>query len=93
MKIIKYFIEFIIVIIFFIIFKILGFRLASKFGSKIFGLFGPFFRSKKITVSNIKNSFPTISTEQIEITIKTMWENYGRILSEYIFIKDFRNSK
>lgn len=93
MKIIKYFIEFIIVIIFFIIFKILGFRLASKFGSKIFGLFGPFFRSKKITVSNIKNSFPTISTEQIEIIIKTMWENYGRILSEYIFIKDFRNSK
>ena len=25
--------------------------------------------------------------------INDMWSNYGRILSEYVFIKDFRNSK
>ena len=28
----------------------------------------------------------------IDIIINEMWENYGRILSEYVFIKDFRNS-
>ena len=25
--------------------------------------------------------------------IKLMWNNYGRIFAEYIFIKDFRNGK
>ena len=25
--------------------------------------------------------------------IKNMWGNYGRILSEYVFLKDFRRSK
>jgi len=93
MKTIKYFLEFIIIMIFFIIFKILGLKLASKLGSKIIGFLGPFFRSKKTISSNIKNSFPNINKEKIELIIKKMWENYGRILSEYVFIKDFRSSK
>ena len=47
MKIIKYFFEFLIIIILLLIFKILGIKLASNFGSLIGGLLGPFFRSKK----------------------------------------------
>ena len=51
MKKIKYFFEFLIIILLFAIFKILDFKLASNFGGFIGKLIGPFFRSKK------KNNF------------------------------------
>ena len=93
MKIIKYFVEFLFIIILFVIFKFLGFNLASNLGSFMGGLFGPFFRSKKKIISNIKKALPEIGEKNIEIISKKMWKNYGRILSEYVFIKNFRNSK
>jgi len=93
MKIIKYFVEFLFITILFVIFKFLGFKLASNLGSFIGGLLGPFFRSKKKIISNIKKALPEIGEKNIEIISKKMWKNYGRILSEYVFIKNFRNSK
>jgi len=93
MKFLKYFIEFIIIILLFIFFKILGFKFASNLGGQIGKLFGPFFRSKKKLLSNIKKALPNLDEENIKLIIKKMWTNYGRLLSEYMFIKDFRNSK
>jgi len=93
MKIIKYFIEFLFIVILFIIFKLLGLKLASKFGSFIGGLLGPFFRSKEKIILNIKKALPDIGEKNIDIISKKMWKNYGRILSEYLYIKKFRNSK
>ena len=93
MKIIKYFVEFLFIIILFVIFKLLGFKLASNLGSFMGGLLGPSFRSKKKIISNIKKALPEIGEKNIEIISKKMWKNYGRILSEYVFIKNFRNSK
>ena len=93
MKIIKYFVEFLFIIILFVIFKFFGFKLASNLGSFMGGLLGPFFRSKKKIISNIKKALPEIGEKNIEIISKKMWKNYGRILSEYVFIKNFRNSK
>ena len=93
MKIIKYFVEFLFIIILFVIFKFLGFKLASNLGSFMGGLLGPSFRSKKKIISNIKKALPEIGEKNIEIISKKMWKNYGRILSEYVFIKNFRNSK
>ncbi len=92
MKVIKYFFEFVFIVILFFIFKIIGFKLASNFGSIIGQLIGPFFRSKKNINLNIKNALPNISEDNIKIIKKKMWKNYGRILSEYVYIKDFRNS-
>ena len=60
MKIIRYFFEFLFIIILFTIFRILGLKLASNFGSYIGKILGPFFRSKKIISSNIKNAFQKI---------------------------------
>tara|TARA_B100001245_G_scaffold224547_1_gene198394 strand:- start:176 stop:1036 length:861 start_codon:yes stop_codon:yes gene_type:complete len=91
MKIIKYFFEFLFIIILLIIFKIIRFKLASNLGALIGGLLGPFFRSKKKIISNIKKALPDIGEKNIELIIKKMWKNYGRILSEYVFIKNFRN--
>ena len=93
MKYIKYFFQFLIVIIFFLIFKILGPKLSSNISGKIFEYIGPLFRSKKIIIANIKKAFPDIEYVNLRRMIKLMWNNYGRIFAEYIFIKDFRNGK
>ncbi|MDC0215797.1 lysophospholipid acyltransferase family protein [Candidatus Pelagibacter sp.] len=93
MKKIKYFVEFIIIIILFIIFKILGLRLSSYIGGKILEYIGPFFRSKKIIKKNIHKAYPNINSIKLKKITKNMWNNYGRILSEYIFMKNFRDSK
>ena len=93
MKIIKYFFEFIFIIILLIIFKILGFKLASNMGGYIGKKIGPLFRSKQIILTNIKNALPSTNKADLELIIQDMWENYGRILAEYVFLKDFRKEK
>ena len=93
MRHIKYFLQFIFAIISFIIFKILGARLASKISGKIFEIIGPFFRSEEIINSNIKRAFPNIEKSEMKKIKNFMWNNYGRIFAEYMFIKNFRSGK
>ena len=93
MKIFIYLIQFFIICLFLVLFKILGYRMASNFGGFIGSFFGQMFRSKKLIEDNIKKSLPKISENEMEKIIKTMWSNYGRILSDYVFIKNFRQSK
>ena len=93
MKNIKYFFQFLLAIISFILFKFFGAYLSSKISGKIFEKIGPFFRSKNIIVSNIKRAIPNISNEKLKNITFMMWNNYGRIFAEYIFIKDFRYGK
>ena len=93
MKIVQYFLEFIFIVILFIIFKILGFKLASNMGGYIGKKIGPLFRSKQTILTNIKNAFPSTNKADLELIIQSMWENYGRILAEYVFLKDFRKEK
>ena len=93
MKIVKYFLEFIFIVILFIIFKILGFKLASNMGGYIGKKIGPLFRSKQTILNNIKNALPNTNKADLELIIQSMWENYGRILAEYVFLKDFRKEK
>ena len=92
MKNIKYFIQFIIIIIFFLIFKLIGLRLAIIISGKFVKLFGPLFRSKKIIRNNLLKAMPNLNNNEINTISKNMWENYGKILAEYIFIKDFRKT-
>ena len=93
MKKIKYFFEFIIIGIFFLIFKFLGLKISSFFGGILGNIFGPLFRSKKLIQSNILKALPNLNEIQINNIIHKMWNNYGRILSEYMFIKKFREKK
>jgi len=93
MKLIKYFIQFILIIISFVIFKILGPRLSSNLSGKLFELIGPFFRSKRVIHSNIKRGIKNINSENLKNITNLMWNNYGRLLAEYMFIKDFRNGE
>ncbi len=89
---VKYFFQFLIVTLMFFIFKLLGVRLSSYLGGKIFQVIGPFFRSRKLIHQNITRAFPNINQKKINELTSTMWENYGRVFAEYVFIKNFRNS-
>jgi len=93
MKYIKYFIQFLLTIICFLIFKILGAKHSSKICGKIFEIIGPFFRSKKIIYSNIEKAIPKIGKKNSRVIANLMWNNYGRIFAEYMFIKNFRLGK
>ena len=93
MKIVKYFFQFLFLIIFFFLFKILGFKISSAIGGKLFEIIGPIFRSKKLIDTNIKKALPNINSEDLKKTTRLMWNNYGRIFAEYVFIKSFRNGK
>ena len=89
---IRYFFEFLTIVFLFLIFRILGIKISSYIGGRLGSMFGPFFRSKQLIRSNIIKALPNLTKQELEIIIKKMWNNYGRILSEYIFIKKFRNS-
>ena len=91
MQIIKYFFQFLIIIIFFLIFKIIGLKSSSKISYTVISFIGPFFRSRELIESNIRKAMPNLTVEEMNDIIKKMWGNYGRILSEYVFIKNFRN--
>ena len=93
MKYIKYFLQYCFVVICFSIFKILGPALSSNLGGKLFEVIGPIFRSKNIIKKNLKIAMTNIGSEEITKISKLMWNNYGRVFAEYMFIKDFRFNK
>ena len=92
MKKIKYFFEFIIISFLFSVYKILGLKISSYISGKLFELFGPLFRSNQIIKSNIQRAIPQINLQEMNSIKKNMWNNYGRTLSEYMFLKNFRNN-
>jgi len=89
MKTLKYFFQSIIILTLFFLFKILGLKLSSNVSSILIGIIGPFFRSKKVTHANILKAYPNLPLKEINKISKEMWSNYGRILSEYMFMKKF----
>ena len=89
-KFFKYLIEFIVIIVFFFIFKILGLKISTFISRKIFNIFGSIFRSKKVVSKNLKIAFPKITDVEIEDYTNKMWNYYGEIFVEYLFLKKFR---
>ena len=90
MKLIRYFFEYIFIIIFFSLLRLLGYRIASEFGCFLGKTLGPLFRSKKIIRNNLIKFDNSLTPEKIANISKEMWGNYGRILSEYPYISSFR---
>ena len=92
MKKIIYFIEFLLVKLLFIICKIIRYKLASNFGFFIGKNFGNFFRKKKSIIENLYKSKISIKISDNQFANNVLG-NYGRILAEYPFLKDFRKNK
>ena len=91
MKKILFFIEFIVIRFFFILCKLLGYKISSNLGFYIGSTFGNIFRTKKSIIQNIEKSKISIDTSKNKFA-KNVLGNYGRILAEYPFLKDFRNN-
>ena len=90
MKLINYLLQFLFLLPLFIIFKLIGYKNSSNLGAKITSFLGPMFRKKTLILKNLDRAFPNEEIDN-EKKIKKIWENYGRILSDYIYLKDFRN--
>ena len=79
--------------ILFSIFKIVGYKNASKFGANIGKTFGKLIRSDKIILKNLnlikKNSQTQIMDDKK--IVNEVFENYGRILSDYVYLKKFKS--
>jgi KDO2-lipid IV(A) lauroyltransferase len=90
MKLFKYFFQFFSISILLIFFKIVGLRLSRIIAGKLFLIFGPYFRSKKIIERNISNVFSNNDQVFKRDIINEMWKSYGKIMAEYMFMKYFR---
>ena len=92
MRQIKYLIEFIIIIFLFMIIKLFGLKISKFIFGFIFKNFGSLFRSKKISHKNLSLALPNINKSERDKIINNMWVNYGKIFSEYMFMKKFRSN-
>ena len=90
---IKYFFQFLIIAVLLLIFKLIGLKYSKIISGKIFEILGPLFRSNKISYINLSKAIPKLSESEKVHIIKKMWNNYGKIFAEYVFIKNFRKSK
>ncbi|MDA9177649.1 lysophospholipid acyltransferase family protein [Candidatus Pelagibacter sp.] len=89
----KYFVQFLVIIFLFFIYKIIGLRFSSILSGYIMLLLGPLFRSKNLSNNNLKKALPNSTDSQRKKILSQMWFNYGQILSEYMFIQNFRKSE
>ena len=93
MKLIKYFFQFFFIIFLFSIFKIVGLKNSRIISSKLLLILGNLFRSKKLIEKNISLAFPGSKKEFKDLIMTNMWMGYGKILAEYVFMKNFRKNE
>ena len=92
MKKIIYILEFILIKILFIFFKIIGYKYSSNLGFLIGKIIGPIFRSKKLIIKNLQKA-NLQKQNNLEKIASDVLGNYGRIFAEYVHLKNFRNDK
>ena len=92
-KKIKYFLQFFVISLFLLIFKLLGLKISRLISKKILIFIGPLFRSNVMTKANIDLAFSEKDENFKKKIINEMWSTYGKILAEYSFIKKFKSQK
>ena len=73
-KILKYFVQSIIVYLLFLIGKIIGLKLSRKIFSNFFLFVGPFFKSRKIIDKNLHVFNKDITNLEKKRIISSMWK-------------------
>ena len=91
-KIINYFLQSLIIYLFFIIGRILGLKISRKVFSNIFTFLGPLFKSKKTMKNNFKIVSYKISNFDEKKITNEMWKNYGMTFIEYVFLDYFKKN-
>ena len=83
-----YFLQFFIIYLFFLLFKIIGYKNSSNLGFFLGKYIGPLFRSKS-KINNILNQVKDLEGHKKFISDNVLG-NYGRIFAEYPHLRDFR---
>ena len=85
-KKVRYFIQSLIIYLFFFVAKIMGLKLSRYIFSYLFIKLGNLFKSKKIIFNNLNKINPSLNIDEKETIIKKMWSNYGKTFSEYVHL-------
>ena len=93
MKLLKYFIQALIIYFFIFLTFILRLKISRKIFSKIFQKIGPLIKSNKITDKNLEKYLGNYNEEKKNNIKLDMWSNYGKTFVEYLFLKKFRKNK
>ena len=86
LKEIRYIIEYILVKIFILIFKILKFEKSTKLSIFLIKLIGKRLSVHNLAKDNIQKSLKKLTKKEVGDIIEDMWENLGSIITEYYFI-------
>ena len=88
MKILKYFLQSILIYSIFFLIKIFGLKISRIVFAYVFQKIGPIIKSKKIIEKNL-TIFKKDGKFIKDDIIKLMWSNYGKTFVEYMFLKKF----
>ena len=89
-KIFNYFLQSLLIYLFFFIGRLLGITLSRKLFASLFFLVGPFFKSEKTIKKNLDIFSQNLTDYEKDKISKNMWKNYGKTFIEYIFLNYFR---
>jgi KDO2-lipid IV(A) lauroyltransferase len=89
-KIIKYFLQSIVVYFFFVFIKLFGLKLSRIFFAFFFNKIGRFIKSDKIINENLEKFIGAYNESKKQEIKVTMWSNYGKTFVEYLFLKKFK---
>jgi len=89
-KLINYFLQSILIYLFFFIGRVLGLKISRILFASIFSNIGPYFRSNNIVNKNLEIFSSTISNLEKKKIKNSMWKNYGMTFIEYVFLNKFR---
>lgn len=87
MKKTKYFIQACFVYALYFVFRILPLPIASALGGMLGQVVGRFMKSSQTALKNLDDVFPDKTLVEKQRIIKDMWNNLGRVFSEYPHLK------
>ena len=90
MKIINYFLQSVIIYIFFFSGRIVGLKNGRKIFAFLFSLVGPLFKSRQVIDNNLNIFLARVPNLNKKEIVNNMWKNYGMTFIEYIFLSDLR---
>ena len=90
---IRYPIEFILFVDFFILFKILPLNISRMVGSLIAINIGPLLPVNNIAKKNLQIAFPEKEKKWHNKILREIWHNFGCIMAEYAHLKEILNNR
>lgn len=71
------------------LFRMMPLKAASGFGGWIGRTFGPRTRRHRTAVYNLRKALPDLSEPEMARVLEGMWDNFGRMLGEYLHLDAF----